>query len=67
LAGKREVVWEGHRGVELYARKAATAGKVRTYEAGGTRHTLIAEFPPDAEAEVMADVDKFLGSLKTVK
>jgi hypothetical protein len=67
LAGKQEIVWEGHRGIELYVKKAASSAKVRTYEAGGTRYTLIAEFPPDAEEEVMADVDKFLGSLKTVE
>ena len=67
LAGRREVVWEGRRGTELYLKRAATMAKVRTYEAGGMRYTLIAEFPPDAEPDVLPDVDKFLGSLRSVE
>jgi hypothetical protein len=67
LRGKQEVVWEGQRGVELYIKEAKTAAKTRGYDVGGTRYRLIAEFPSDAEPAVMADVDKFLGSLKSLK
>jgi hypothetical protein len=67
LKGQREVVWNGVRGIELYIQEVKTTLKGRGYDAQGVRYSLTAEFPSNAAPEVLAEVDKFLDSLKLQK
>lgn len=67
LKARREVVCEGVRGIEIHVQEPKSAAKMRGYDVDNKRYTLIAEYPSDANADVLAQVDKFLNSLKGLK
>jgi hypothetical protein len=67
LKAKREVTCEGVRGIEIRVRESISSAIMRSYDMDNKRYTIIAEFPSNAGADVIAQVDLFLNSLKGLK
>lgn len=64
LKSKRAISLRGYPGIEFSVGDATVSARMRTYAVDDTLYQLIVEFPTSVEPSVVADINKFLDSLK---
>jgi len=64
LKSKRAISLQGYPGIEFSVGDATVSARMRTYAVDDTLYQLIVEFPTSLEPSVVADINKFLDSLK---